>query len=264
MTNGLERGLDAMEFLAEQGEAKLVDFAEQLGVSRATAFRVLTTLQRRGYVDHVRAEHLYRLGPQLRALAARSGSSSVIRLAALAMADLRGLTGETVNLALLRRGVIAYVAIFEGVHSLRMSANVGDEVPAHSTAIGKAILARLPKGERAALLGPEPYPAFTRHTFTRRRQLDLDLDRTLARGYAVDDEESEVGAACLSAPILGSDGHPVGAISVSGLAARIPPRARPALGETVRGKCEEITAAVAQGSAETGITEDGEEVVSGG
>lgn len=261
MTNGLERGLDAMEFLAEHGEAKLVDFAERLGVSRATAFRVLTTLQRRGYVDHVRAEHVYRLGPQMRALAARSGSSSVIRLAALAMADLRALTGETVNLALLRRGVIAYVAIFEGVHSLRMSANVGDEVPAHSTAIGKAILAMLANGERDGLLGPEPYRAFTKRTITRRRQLDLDLDRTVGRGFAVDDEESEVGAACLAAPILGSDGYPLGAISVSGLAARIPVRSRPQLGGTVRVKCEEITAALADNS---GAVDGGGEVVESG
>ncbi|MDQ6873798.1 MAG: IclR family transcriptional regulator [Actinomycetota bacterium] len=245
MTNGLERGLDVMEFLAEHGEAKLIDFAERLDVSRATAFRVLATLQRRGYVDHVRAEHVYRLGPQMRALAARSGSSSVIRLAALAMADLRALTGETVNLALLRRGTIAYVAIFEGIHSLRMSAKVGDEVPAHSTAIGKAILAMLPKVERDGLLGAEPYPAYTKRTITRRRQLDLDLARTVQRGFAIDDEESEVGAACLAAPILGSDGYPLGSISVSGLAARIPVRARPQLGETVRTRCAEITAALA-------------------
>ncbi len=261
MTNGLERGLDAMEFLAEHGEAKLVDFAERLGVSRATAFRVLSTLQRRGYVDHVRAAHVYRLGPQMRALASRSGSSSVIRLAALAMADLRTLTGETVNLALLRRGMIAYVAIFEGVHSLRMSAKVGDEVPAHSTAIGKAILAALPKSERDAVLGPDPYPAFTRRTITRRKQLDLDLARTLGRGFAIDDEESEVGAACLAAPILGSDGHPLGAVSVSGLAARIPVRSRPELGETVRARCAEITAALADNPEPVG---EGGEAVHGG
>lgn len=261
MTNGLERGLDAMEFLAEQGEAKLVDFADRLGVSRATAFRVLTTLQRRGYVDHVRANHVYRLGPQMRALAARSGSSSVIRLAALAMTDLRGLTGETVNLALLRRGVIAYVAIFEGVHALRMSAKVGDRVPAHSTAIGKAILAMLPQPERDGLLGAEPYHPFTKRTITRRQRLDLELAGTLERGFAIDDEESEVGAACLAAPILGSDGYPLGAISVSGLAARIPVRDRPRLGATVQGKCEEITVALADSSGAVG---GGGEVVHGG
>ena len=250
-----------MEFLAERGEARLVEFAEHLGVSRATAFRALATLQRRGYVDHVRAEHVYRLGPQLRALASKSGSSSIVRLGGLAMADLRALTGETVNLALLRRGTIAYVAIFEGTHALRMSARVGDEVPAHSTALGKAVLARLAAHERDGLLAREPYPAFTERTITRRSELDLELATTLDRGYAIDDEESEVGAACIAAPIVGGDGYPFGAISVSGLAARIPAHSRPSLGETVRLRCQEITAALGNSPAVEG---NGRDAVRGG
>ncbi|MEO7556388.1 MAG: IclR family transcriptional regulator [Acidimicrobiales bacterium] len=244
MTNGLERGLDAMELLAEHGEAKLVDVVDHLAVSRATAFRVLATLQRRGYVDHVRAAHVYRLGPQMRALASQSGSSSLIRLGGMALADLRNITGETVNMVVLRRGTIAYVAILDGAHALRMAAKVGDEVPAHSTAVGKAILAALPDDERAALAGPEPYHRCTKRTIGRRKDLEADLKRTRERGFAIDDEESEIGAACVAAAVVGADGRPLGAVSVSGLAARMPARTWPELGKMVRARCDAIAAAL--------------------
>jgi len=233
-----------MELLAEHGEAKLVDFVDRLAVSRATAFRVLATLQRRGYVDHVRAAHVYRLGPQMRALASQSGSSSLIRLGATALADLRNITGETVNMVVLRRGTIAYAAILDGAHALRMAAKVGDAVPAHSTALGKAILAALPDGERAALAGPEPYHRCTKRTLSRRKDLEADLERTRQRGFAIDDEESELGAACVAAAILGADGQPLGAVSVSGLAVRMPAPTWPQLGTMVRARCDEISAAL--------------------
>src|SRR5271170_5551083 len=180
ISNSLERGLDALELLAEHGEVRLADLAEELEVSRATAFRILASLQSRGYVEHARAERVYRLGHAVRALAERSDTSSVLRLAAPAMAELRASTGETVNLALLRRGTIVYAAIFDGVHALRMQPSVGAAVPAHATAI------------------------------TTRRELTRELTSVRARGYAVDNQEEEIGAACLAAPILGSDGRPLG------------------------------------------------------
>lgn len=242
MSNSLERGLDVLELLARRGEIRLGELAKEVDASRATAFRVLATLQSRGYVEHVRAERVYRLGSALRALAARSDTSSVVSLAAPAMEHLRAATSETVNLALVQRRRIVYAAILEGVHALRMSATVGEQVPPHAAAIGKAVLASLPPEQRAPFLGAEPYPALTRRTITRQRVLEEELARTRQRGYALDNEEVEVGAACVAAPILASDGLPVGAISVSGLAARLPEDARPALGREVRRWCDQISA----------------------
>jgi DNA-binding IclR family transcriptional regulator len=242
ISNSLERGLDALELLAEHGEVRLADLAEELQVSRATAFRILASLQSRGYVEHARAERVYRLGHAVRALAERSDTSSVLRLAAPAMAELRASTGETVNLALLRRGKIVYSAIFDGVHALRMQASVGAEVPAYATAIGKAVLAALPPDRRDPLLPPEPYPALTANTITTRSELTRELTAIRSRGYAVDNQEEEIGAACLAAPVLGSDGRPLGAISVSGLAARLPEEDRPEIGRMVARWCADISA----------------------
>ena len=221
---------------------KLAEVAAALGTSRATAFRVLAALQSRGYVHHARSERVYRLGPALQELAATSATSSVVRIAAPAMAALRAATGETVNLAAVRRGRIAYVAILDGVHALRVNSDVGEEVPPHATAIGKAILAALPDDQRDMFLRDEPYVPYTDRTITTRSELDQDLRRAAEQGYAVDDQETGVGSVCVAAPIIGSDGYPFAAISVSAIAARLPRKEFPALGRSVRTWADRISA----------------------
>jgi len=242
MPNSLNHGIETLEFLADHDQARLVTIAGHLAVSRATAFRILTALEAHGYVEHLRAEHAFRIGPAVRALAARSNTTSVVRLAEPAMASLRSSTGETVNLALLSQGRISYAAILDGSFALRMLANIGDEVPPHATAIGKAIAASVPAAERAALLGPEPYACFTDRTITSGKALERQLHQIRRQGFAEDVGEVEVGAACVAAPIFGGDGHPLGAISVSGLADRMPAPARPELGLLIRRWCDEISA----------------------
>lgn len=244
MIESVERALDVLELLEQRSSAKLAELAKELETSRATVFRVLTTLEARGYVEHVRAEKAYRLGPASLALAARSHASAVIRLAGPALADLASVTGETVNLALLRRGRLVYAAIFDGSYALRMSGTVGRVVPLHCTALGKAVLAATPADHRRSLVGPEPYEKLTQRTIRRWPPLKRELVATLERGWAVDDEESEVGAVCVAAPILGEDGYPLGAISVSGSASRLPAEARNAVGRAAQTWTEQISAQV--------------------
>jgi IclR family acetate operon transcriptional repressor len=245
----LERGIDALELLADRGELRLAEVARELDTSRATAFRVLATLQARGYVEHVRAARVYRLGPALQALASSSTVAIVPRLAAPAMAALRVSTGETINLGVVRRGRIVYVAILDGVHALRVNSEVGEEVPPHATAIGKVILSALPEEQRGAFLGSEPYRAFTDRTVTTRAGLDEELRVTAACGYGIDDQETGVGAVCIAAPIIGPDGYPVAAISVSAIAARLPRASFTALGREVRTWADAISGELAAVSA---------------
>ncbi len=247
MSNSLERGLIVLELIAARGDVRMAEVAEELGISRATVFRILAALQNHGYVEHVRADRSYRLGPALGALAARSDSSSVIDLAVLAMAHLRVMTPETLNLALLRRGRLVYVSIVDGVHLLRMSATVGDEIALHATSLGKAVLASMPPAQQEPVLSAEPYPAFTPRTITRRRDLERDLALTRERGFAMEEEEQEVGAACVAAAIPGRRGSPIGAISISGLATRLPEPMRSTLGGELRRCCDRISAELGYG-----------------
>lgn len=241
----VERALDLLELLAKRDELSLAEAAAGLSSSRATAFRMLSKLQSRGYVEHLRAQHTYRLGPQIRELASWAEQSALTRLALPSLSELRAESGESANLAAVRRNRIVYEMVLDGEHSLRISAAVGEEVPPHSTALGKAILAWLEPARRSTLAGRPPYAAFTTRTITTEEKLQRELEQVRARGYAIDDEEMSVGAYCVAAPIIGTGGEPIGAISVSGLAARMPPSTRAALGESVKRRCERISSLLA-------------------
>jgi IclR family acetate operon transcriptional repressor len=240
----LDRALDLLELLADGGGLGAAEIAGLLGTSRPTAFRLLAALRSRGFVEQAAGSRRYRLGPTLRALADRSEAPSVIALAVPVMGELRASTEETVNLATVQRGRIAYAAVLDSLHPLRMSATVGEELQPHATALGKAILAAMSPPHRAAFLGKEPFVALTERTITSRRGLDADLAVARARGYAVDDEESAMGAVCIGAAINGSDGRPVGGLSVSGPLARIPETTHHTLGRIIRHRCDEISNAL--------------------
>jgi IclR family acetate operon transcriptional repressor len=239
--DSLGRGIDLLEILAEHDSVKLADLPQLLGTSRATAFRALKTLQARGYVEHVPAESSYRLGPAALLLAARSRTSSFVRAAAPAMRDIADKTGETVNLALFRGGTLSYAEIVEGRHPLRMSGDIGQRVPLHSTALGKAILAALPEERQLELVGPDPYEAFTPNTITTWKKLRPELEETARRGFALDHEEMDSGAACVSAAILGQGDYPVGGLSASGWAPRMSDRERARIGKLIADWCSRIT-----------------------
>ena len=229
----LNRGLDLMEILAERGLVKLAELVDLLGTSRATAFRVVKTLQERGYVEHVPDLHAYRLGPGAFIVGARSQTSAIVQLAVPAMTNLHETSGETVNLGLFRGGRLVYVEIIEGKHAMRMTGTVGEEAPLHATAMGKATLSVLPEDRARTLVGPEPFASLTPKTRRDWEELQRDLRTARGRGYAVDLEEMDVGAACVGAAIRANDGEPVAALSVSGLAARFTAKERERIGRTI-------------------------------
>ena len=237
----LDRGLDVLEVLAERGEIGLAELATAVTASRATAFRVLSTLEARNYIEHVRQDRVYRLGRAFIGLAAKSHASALITLAAPAMAELRVRTGESVNLAVFRQGQVQYAAAYDGTFGLRRSAVVGQLAPLHATALGKSVLSALPSSQQRALLGGEPYLKFSDRTLTKWADIERDLIATAKRGYAVDDEESEVGAICIAAPIIGVDGQPLGAISVEGPTTRLAKGQRARLGRALAEWCRKIS-----------------------
>ncbi|GAA3696490.1 IclR family transcriptional regulator [Streptomyces iranensis] len=241
LSDALKRGLDVLELLATHGDTRVADVMSDLGVSRATAHRILGTLEGRGYVEHVREDHVWRLGPAITELTAGLDSTSIMQLAAPAMADLRATSRETVNLAVLQRNQLVCAASFDSAHALRFATTVGEPVAVHTTAMGKAILSALPSEDWAKLLPAEPYPEATPHTRRTAAALRPDIEAARSRGWALDEEESELNGVCVGAAILGRTGRPVAAISVSSVVGRLPEEARGALGRAVQKWCEQIS-----------------------
>lgn len=209
-----DRTLDVLEALAASADRPtLGDLSRLLGIPKSSLHGVLRTLVARGWVrtDGTR----FALGLRaLRVGAAFVETDDSVPLLAPVLDDLHARFGETVHLGRLDGPDIVYLAKRESVHPLRMFSAIGRRLPAHTTALGKALLAQYPDDALASLL-PAALPRLTPHTLTDPRRLAEDLATTRANGYAVDREENSVGISCVAVAVPVRAGVPVDAISVS-------------------------------------------------
>jgi len=225
----VDRALSVLETLRDAGRPiRLQDVARRLRTAKSSVFRLLCTLERRGYVDRT-PDNLYRLGAHW--LSYRDLAGKHPPLTEIAVPHMRRLLdtyGETVNLGVLREGRVLYLEMLESAHSFRMAAAVGTISPIHSTALGKAIAAFLPETAVDATIRTRGLPALTPRTITSRAAWKRELSRTRARGYAEDNGETEPEVICIGAPVFGPEGDVIGAISLSGPTSRMRSIRRPA------------------------------------
>ncbi|MGH2436325.1 MAG: IclR family transcriptional regulator, partial [bacterium] len=154
-------------------------------------------------------------------------------------------------LGVLNDGEVLYLEMLESSHSFRMAAAVGTRSPVHSTALGKAIAAYLPATDIDRLIRTRGLRALTPHTTTSPAAWKRELARTRARGFSEDNGETEAGATCLGATILGPDGDVVGAVSISGPTSRVRPIKRAAARALVNA-CASISRALGHNSRSAG------------
>jgi len=189
--------------------------SEQTKLNKSTAYRFLAHLERAGYLvrDSTGA---YLLGPRLVHLGSGSTYQSTIRkICRPVLEELWRESGETVNLGVLAGREILYLDVIESPHNFRLVSQIGMRRPVHCTGLGKAVLAWQPTSFRDELLGTK-LEKLTSHTITRPSELVAELGRIQRLGYAVDNEEVELGARCVAAPVLDSSGYIAAGISVSG------------------------------------------------
>jgi IclR family acetate operon transcriptional repressor len=213
-------------------------------MAKSSGFRLLCTLERRGYVERIEDGGRYQLGATwLSYRGATANHRPFTEVALPHMHQLLEAHGETINLGILRDGEVLYLEMLESPHPFRMAARVGTRSPMHSTALGKAIAAYLPDEDVDAIIRSRGLTALTSCTITSRTAWKLELARIRARGYAEDNGETELGASCISAPVFGSDGEVVGAISVSGPASRMS-AIKPAAVRSLIEACQAISRAL--------------------
>jgi len=219
----LQKALDVLEVLAERDDLGLSELSARTGVSKASTYRVLSTLEARGFVSKDPETRKYSPGVKLVAMScAVVARVDLVAAARPYVVDLQAAFDETVNVGILANGEVLYVDILESAQGLRMAAAVGARNALHCTALGKAILSAIPNSEARELLTAYRRVAATPKTIVGLEALMDDLAVVAERGYAVDDEENEVGARCVGVPIRDLAGRAVGAISISGPVARIP------------------------------------------
>jgi DNA-binding IclR family transcriptional regulator len=143
------------------------------------------------------------------------------------LCQLMEITGECAHLAVPAQGKVLYIDQVESPATLRVNAQVGTLNPLHCTALGKVLLAF------GDLELPSTLESFTPHTLTDPSRLRKNLDQVCAQGYAVDDEEFDIGVRCIAVPVFDFRGKVVGSIGISGPATRVTPERLPGLAASV-------------------------------
>ncbi len=219
----LERGLQILEYLAQSRRGvTLSQLTQKLQLPRSTCHAILLTYQRCGYVQRDDKTGRYCLGFRLHVLANMALNGMSLRgHAAPLLSQLMQDTGLTVHLAVMEEGEVILIDRIEPPGSLRVATWVGKRMGLHCTALGKSFIAHLPSTELEPLLHKQGLIRYNENTITSTRKLRVVCDQVRQTGYAVDDEEEEIGIRCIAAPVRNDKGDVVAAISISGTKAQL-------------------------------------------
>ncbi|CAL8896491.1 IclR family transcriptional regulator [Kocuria varians] len=214
----VERVFDLLSIItASGGESSLSELASRAQLPLPTIHRLLRTLIPLGYVRQL-PNRSYALGPGL----IRLGNAAGLQLGTSAQPVLQGLVrelGESANMAVLDGHMVVYVGQAQSSQSMRMFTEVGRRAHVHDTGVGKAILATLPEQQVVGIVSSMGMPTPTAKSHGTVESLLADLEQIRERGYAVDDEEQEIGVRCFSMVV--PDAPTPTAISVSGPTSRV-------------------------------------------
>jgi DNA-binding IclR family transcriptional regulator len=209
--------LTVLDMFAERKYISLNDVKQELGVSSATAYRLLASLEAAGFSERVPRKG-YRAGAKALRWAANLLANLDTRVVARpVMRRITTLPGEAVYLAILRESALVVVEITHvgsATPSVLESLREDMRVQIHATALGRAVAAHLEPGRLSGLLGPEPYEQVTDRTPTSWHALSARLDEVRTRGYAVSRNEANQGISAVASAIF-SNRDVIGSLSVT-------------------------------------------------
>ena len=244
--NGVQsvaRALSLMRLLAqEDGGSRLSDVARAAGLPVSTAHRLLTTLEQQGFAQFEPASSLWHVGRDAFTVGLAYGRRlSFVAPALPLLRRLRDATRETANLGILDDDHLVTVSQVESREIRRALSPPGRRVSVFSSAMGKAILATWRDQEVLALADRAGLPPLTTKSLRSREAALAEIARTRARGWALDDEEFNLGMRCLAAVVWSPQGEAACAISISGAAVRLTEDRLEPLGALVAQAAEELT-----------------------
>ena len=246
LVKSVERAIILLNALADQHSGlTLTELCERVGFNISTAHRLLATLSRYDYVRQESRSKIYRLGFQL--LKVGQAAREQLDLRDEVMQDLESLVNdvhELANLVIPTGHEVTIIAQINGRASqggIQIFAQLGERVPLYCTAVGKCILAYMPKHELDSVLDQVDLVAHTPNTITNIFQLQEELNRVRCNGYAIDNEEREIGIRCVGSPIWDGTERVIAAISISAPSGRIVPREYEKLGPIVAKAAQKIS-----------------------
>lgn len=239
----LDRTFGVLDALMDSDrEMGIGDLTSRLKLSKSTVHRLLMVLDHNRYIDRSQTTGKYRLGAKLFELGMKVLASLNLRDAVQPrLVHLVAKTGETAHFGILYDRQVTSLFHVQTTRSLGTPSTVGRRIPVFCTSLGKAILAFLPQSGAETLIPGLPFKAYTRNTIIRPSLLAAELERIRKRGYAVDNEEFEIGLRCIGAPVRNYSGEVAGALSIAGPAVRVTKRRTAELARFVVQAAEEVS-----------------------
>lgn len=225
----------------------LADLSREVGLNRSTAYRLLTALESEGLLEQDAETDGWRLGPAVVTLGSTAlGSADLREMARPELVALARATRETATLEVRAGDAVVVLDEAMGPHVVGSTPSVGERWPMHATSTGKAILAHLPEADLEELLSRR-LAAVTPRTITDPAALRRELARIRDRGYTTAVEELETGYVAVAAPVWGTSGRLLGALSVGGPKTRLPAPRLAELGADVRASAERLSVRLGAG-----------------
>lgn len=211
----LERGLAVIRaFSAERRSLTLAEVAGAAGISKPSARRFLITLQALGYVaDDGRT---YRLLPKILDLGeAYLASFSLADIAEPHLDELNKHFGAVCSVGILDGDSVVYIARSQARRIMATSVRVGSRVDPAATSVGRVLLAALPPQDLEEFLEHHTFRVYTEKTISSEAQLRKELGKVRKQGFAIADQEIDLGMRTLAVPVADASGHTVAAINVA-------------------------------------------------
>jgi DNA-binding IclR family transcriptional regulator len=231
----VERALAMLEAVAHQPEGlSNADISRQLKIPKSSASYILRTLEQRGYVNRDPSGK-YHVG--LKILSLSRGALSGIDVREVALPIMRRLvekTNLTCHLAILDGSEAVYIEKVEPNGFIRMDTWVGRRMRVHATSVGKALVAHIPQDRLEQIISEAGMERRTPKTITTLPKLLKELEKVRTQGYAVDDEENNLEARCVGAPVFNQYGAIEASLGLSGTVHQVNPQSMHRIVESLK------------------------------
>jgi len=223
MIQSVSHAMDILEsFTKTEDELGVTELSKRLGLHKNNVFRLLATLEHRGYIEQNGETENYRLGPKTLQIGSIFIEQRECRRQARPILEsLTAATGETAVVAVLRSAQVIYMDGVETNRTVRAISRVGALLPAHCTAVGKAQLAFLPSAEIERLYPELNLQQITLRTIKTREALLADLKGIRDRGYAIENEECDLEVKSIAAPVRDFSRNIIAAVGIIAPASRL-------------------------------------------
>jgi len=212
----VSNAIDILELLGDKDhELSITDIVSDLNLTRSNVNKLLATLELLGYVEHNRYTGNFRLGVKTFQISqAYINKLNITEISIQVLQQLKNDTNESAYISVLRDGAVVYLNVIETDQAVRVLPRIGNVGPAYATATGKAQLAYFDAMELEKLYSGD-FKKITPNTLSNFDELKDELVEIKRLGYAIDNEEYELGVRCVGAPIKDFMGNVIAGISVS-------------------------------------------------